>query len=549
MVPPVLLWCMRGRMHSAAAASAHHHPLCARSATCHPGNQSKLYVSYTCKVIVANTHTHTLCSLLTCSQNCVAAHHSCCVQPRHQETQRLPDGDGYLCPQAMRNWLQQALQRDSSALGADKSGCTTPAVPLDSMQGEVLLQVPQAPAAQHPESAAKTAGHVKCCSCHRAYHIGCLPPSLHTVYAAAAAAVAAAAAAVQQQNHQQQLKRPNLASSANGTAAEQLPQASSSAGAGLPPFFCSAACERAAVAAATTAARGVQQVGVLTDGTPLSWQLIHPAAAAAPLAPPGHAAMLLGTGAAPQYSAPQAAVLAAVLRDAHALLRGAAGQMPEVRSLQDALPWLVGGLRQQTEGGLLDLSGMHVAVLWVGATLASAALLRLHGPDMELVLVATQPELQRHRLAATLVACLERFAVLEARATCAWAPALGGRALPRVGASVLPTGWEQSGDDAAADDGKRRQVQPLAYSAPALLGLLSPLAADAAACVASRLKDARLRGTEAAWACRVGYGAAPDLQCWLKLGQLPLLRYSFVPFLTKLLLQLSPVDAAPPEHA
>jgi hypothetical protein len=349
----------------------------------------------------------------------------------------------------------------------------------------------------------------------------------------------------------------------------------------LEPYFCSERCQQVARHMAEQCAKGVVQVDALADGTPVSWQLIQPAAVAAALAPTPAAARgqadasagakaaltaaatltppkagkpssnsaaaaaavgLLGTGIAAGYSQQQAQVLAQALRDVLLLLSQQLGPAWEVRSFQDTLPWIVGGLRHNTPGGMLDLSHFHVAVLWVGSTVASAALLRLHGAAvLELTLAATMPQLQRKRLGRLLVSCIERFALETCGVQQAWMPALGGVVRPSVGLSVLPT-WQREADS-------REGLVLAAGSSLQLLGLtnvkLASEGVEAAGSSSSSDSDGEQgsknaqqqqqqpKDLKACWALQLKYGPAPSVDDWMQLPKHVLLRYSYVPFVTK----------------
>lgn len=313
-----------------------------------------------------------------------------------------------------------------------------------------------------------TAGAIRCCRCQQACHISCLPAALHQQYAGEPA--------------QPSPKPPGKSSKAGRGRKEQeteREQQNHEKQQLVDPYFCSPSCQQIATHLAQRCALGVVQVDALTDGTPVAWQLIQPAAVAAALTAPAAAGAegtikdvaaaqtavagappeavqtgkpapgsagstppvgLLGTGVAAGYSGAQAEVLAQVLRDVLRLLSRQLGAAWEVRTYQDALPWLLGGLRQQTPGGLLDLSHFHVAVLWVGSTLAASSLLRLHGPAvLEVSVAATQEELQHRQLGRMLVACVERFALETCRVSQAWMPALGGAVKPCVGECWQPS--------------------------------------------------------------------------------------------------------------
>jgi hypothetical protein len=244
----------------------------------------------------------------------------------------------------------------------------------------------------------------------------------------------------------------------------------------------------------------------------------------------------LGTGVAPAYTQQQAQVLAQVLRDTQRLMAAQLGPVWEVRTYQHCLPWLLSGLRQPTPGGLLDLSNIHVAVLWIGSTLAAAALVRVHGGEaggvLEVTLVATSPLLQHRRLGRMLVGAVERFAMEACKVKQAWMPALGGVVRPCVGVSVLP-GWER-------EDGVRGRLQLAPGCSTKLLGLdvSSGSSAGGAAAGSSgqAAEDAAQKvpkGVASCWALKLSYGRAANVTDWLQLTTCPLLRYSYVPFVSK----------------
>jgi hypothetical protein len=277
-------------------------------------------------------------------------------------------------------------------------------------------------------------------------------------------------------------------------------------------------------------------------------------------------AALLGTGNAPGYSHAQAVVLLQVLRDAQELMSTQLGPAWEVRAFDDALPWLLSGLRQPMRGGvLLDLSHFHAALLWVGSTLSAAALLRVLGGSeggvLEVSLVASARQLQDLRLGGLLMAAVERFALQHCKVKQAWMPALGGVVRPCVGLSLLPV-WEKA-------HGARERLQPAPGSSTAVLGLRGISPAEAAAraggprrpgwppkhLIAELAAQRVPKGVDACWAGKLGYGKAASLAEWLALTKYPLLRYSYVPFVSKrldaaTLLEMPqfarPVPARPP---
>jgi hypothetical protein len=239
---------------------------------------------------------------------------------------------------------------------------------------------------------------------------------------------------------------------------------------------------------------------------------------------------------APAYTLQQAVVLAQVLRDAQQLMSDQLGPAWEVRTYQHCLPWLLSGLRQPTPGALLDLSHFHVSILWVGSTLAAAALLRVHGSEgggvLEVTLAATTPLLQHRRLGRMLVAAVERFALEGCRVKQAWMPALGGVVKPCVGVSCLP-GWQ-------IDDGVRGRLQLAPGCSTKVLGFDSSSGSSArGAAAGSRgqaAEDAAQKvpkGVASCWALKLSYGRAGNTADWLQLTKCPLLRYSYVPFVSK----------------
>jgi hypothetical protein len=250
---------------------------------------------------------------------------------------------------------------------------------------------------------------------------------------------------------------------------------------------------------------------------------------------PVPATALLGTGIAPAYTQQQAQVLAQVLRDTQQLMAVQLGPVWEVRTYQHCLPWLLSGLRQPTPGGLLDLSNMHVAVLWIGSTLAAAALVRVHGGEagvLEVTLAATSPFLQHRRLGRMLVGAVERFAMESCQVKQVWMPALGGVVRPCVGVSVLP-GWEW-------EDGVRGRLQLAPGCSTKLLGLDVSSGASAGGAAAGSngqaAEDAAQKvpkGVASCWALKLSYGRAANVTDWLQLTKCPLLRYSYVPFVSK----------------
>jgi hypothetical protein len=246
---------------------------------------------------------------------------------------------------------------------------------------------------------------------------------------------------------------------------------------------------------------------------------------------------LLGTGIAPGYSQQQAQVLAQVLRDVLLLLTQQLGPAWEVRSFQDTLPWVVAGLRQNTPGGLLDLSHFHVAVLWVGSTLASAALLRLHGPAvLEVSLAGTLQQLQRKRLGRLLVGCIEQFALETCGVQQAWMPALGGVVKPAVGLSVLPSWQREPGmrDGLVLAPGNSLQLLGLDEVRPSSEGVeTAGSSSDSDGEQGHAQQQQQPKDLKACWALQLKYGPAPSVDDWMQLPKHMLLRYSYVPFVTK----------------
>jgi hypothetical protein len=450
--------------------------------------------------------------------------------------------------------------------------------------------------------------YIRCCCCQRACHIKCLPLEQQQLMAASQAATrqdstdrdqAKAGRGAKRLRSPRGKKQP----SKQQQEEEQQQEAQERLSRPVPPFFCSPGCKQTATALAQRCALGAVQLDALPDGTPICWQLIQPAAVAAALAagaaapasnadadaaadtaadttaeapaaadaagqsaaeartaladafagadpPPAPvpASALLGTGTGPAYTQQQAHVLAQVLRDAQHLLAVQLGPVWEVRTFQHCLPWLLSGLRQPTPGGLLDLSHMHLAVLWVGSTLAAAALLRVHGGEgggvLEVTLAGTTPQLQHRRLGRLLVGTVERFAMDACRVKQAWMPALGGVVKPCVGVSLLP-GWERP-------DRVRGRLQLAPGCSTKLLGLnISAGSNPGAAAAASRGQAAEEaaqkvpKGVASCWALKLQFGRAANVTDWLQLTKCPLLRYSYVPFVSK---RLEPQTMLPMPH-
>ena len=246
-------------------------------------------------------------------------------------------------------------------------------------------------------------------------------------------------------------------------------------------WMCSEVCKGVSMQLARQCAQGLVQVDELAEGTPVSWQLICPAAVAmgvagdgeegqqqlgqkeeqqqkseghdqqqqvaeagadteeaaaggerhAPAAAPADCAVICSLGHVPGYTAAQAQVLGQVLRDVQVLFRQQLGRVVDVRTRQDVLPWLLSGLMLEgvwgtkeaaaagagggdssaSGSGEMDLSNMHVAVLWVGSSLVAAALVRVFGKGvMEVPLMATLGGLHGKQLGGLLGKCLEGFA-------------------------------------------------------------------------------------------------------------------------------------------
>lgn len=448
--------------------------------------------------------------------------------------------------------------------------------------------------------------YIRCCCCQRACHIKCLPEEQQQLLAASWAATRQDSTDRDQAKAGRGAKRlrsPRGKKQQGKQEEEQQQDEQERLSWPVPPFFCSPGCKQTATALAQCCTLGAVQLDALPDGTPICWQLIQPAAVAAALAasaaalpsnaaagpaPDGAADMtveapvaadaagqsaaearsaladafagadpppapvpasaLLGTGIAPAYTQQQAHVLAQVLRDAQHLLAVQLGPVWEVRTFQHCLPWLLSGLRQPTPGGLLDLSHMHLAVLWVGSTLAAAALLRVHGGEgggvLEVTLAGTTPQLQHRRLGRMLVGTVERFAMDACKVKQAWMPALGGVVKPCVGVSLLP-GWERP-------DGERGRLQLAPGCSTKLLGLDvsagSNLGAAAAASRGQAAEEAAQKvpkGVASCWALKLQFGRAANVTDWLRLTKCPLLRYSYVPFVSK---RLEPQTMLPMPH-
>jgi len=447
-----------------------------------------------------------------------------------------------------------------------------------------------APAGDSSSVSADT--YIRCSCCQRSCHVTCLPAEQQQHLAAWAAAPPDSGGRDQNARSSRRIRSPRgqkkqqQAKQAASELEQQQQEEYQRLCRPVQPYFCSPGCKQTATELARQCARGVIQLEALADGTPVCWQLIQPAAvaaalaaAAAPAAQPDSSSTpatadaaaapasvgearealagafagaappvaplpvsaLLGTGVAPGYSQQQAEVLCQVLRDAQVLLSQQLGPVWEVRTYQQTLPWLLSGLRQPTPGGLLDLSHVHVAVLWVGSTLAAAALLRVHGGEggvLEVTLAATSQQLQHRQLGRMLVGAVERFGMEACGVKQAWMPALGGVVKPCVGVSLLP-GWER-------EDGVRGRMQLAPGCSLKLLGLDSSsgssLGGTAAAGAAGRRRARQAaedaaqkvpKGVAACWALKLSYGRAANVTDWLQLTTCPLLRYSYVPFVSK----------------
>lgn len=433
--------------------------------------------------------------------------------------------------------------------------------------------------------------YIRCSCCQRGCHIKCLPQEQQQQLAAWAAAPQDSTLSDRDQNKgtprgSKRIRSPRgkKQQSKQEQEQQQQQQEQERLNRPVPPYLCSPGCKQTAAELAKRCAAGAVQLDALPDGTPICWQLLQPAAVAAALAAAPHtpaaaadmstdlaaacaaaaaqelaaearstlgdtfagavpppapvpAASLLGTGIAPVYTQQQAHVLAQVLRDTQQLMAVQLGPVWEVRTYQHCLPWLLSGLRQPTPGGgLLDLSNMHVAVLWIGSTLAAAALVRVHGGEaggvLEVMLAATSPLLQHRRLGRMLVGAVERFAMESCKVKQAWMPALGGVVRPCVGVSVLP-GWER-------EDGVRGRLQLAPGCSAKLLGLDVSSGSSAGGAAAGSngqaAEDAAQKvpkGVASCWALKLSYGRAANVTDWLQLTKCPLLRYSYVPFVSK----------------
>lgn len=164
---------------------------------------------------------------------------------------------------------------------------------------------------------------------------------------------------------------------------------------------------------AAVCSTGVMPCGQMTHATAISWQLIRGAAVADPKGCKGYA---------PRYSTSQKGRLRQVLFAARHILQDCFGKLEDSRTGQDLIPWMLQG--KVIGNGILDFSGMHLAVLSVEGIIASVALVRAFGPDMaEVPLLATRHELQGNALAPALLHSIEA-ALLQAGVKAVIMPAL-----------------------------------------------------------------------------------------------------------------------------
>ncbi len=269
------------------------------------------------------------------------------------------------------------------------------------------------------------------------------------------------------------------------------------------------------------------QVESLADGTPVCWQLLQPAAAptpppaspadtpqpaaqpptqhttpaAAAVAAPAAAPLQCSSAHAPGYPASELPALAQVLEDAEALLAAELGPVPDVRTLQDVLPWIVAGRKTQARGGEVDLSNTHLVLLWVGVTLAGVAVMLCFGKAVvEVPLMAVAKALQRRHLGHLLARCVEQVAVsvgVEAGVV----PLLSDAVRPTVGVSVVPPF-----EGASAP---REPLQPDAVPSFAVSVLEAAAAERASAPAKSALAAPAAAPDEAAAAAKLLNGDAP----------------------------------------
>jgi hypothetical protein len=327
---------------------------------------------------------------------------------------------------------------------------------------------------------------------------------------------------------------------------------------------------------AAMCARGARHVSTLADGTPVCFQLVHPSAVFAPeerlvreeeqaaAAADGASAPTattttattrccypLGTSsaaAAPRYSRAQRAVLAGVLRDARALLSAQLGPVTDVRTFDDVLPWMVAGVRvppppsppsSALGRSLFDASAHHVAVLWAGGTLVSAAVVRFLGTSLvETSMIATARAASGRRLGRTLMRCIER-AAREAGVGTAVLPAIGRSSdqgpTVRHSVGVYATApWPEAPDSRGAlpvPGRAQRAVEVVAgggagEAAPSMGSATDPLPADERALVEESYKPI--------WGAILGYGVATGNAAWFLANFQGLLRVAHVPWMQRL---------------
>lgn len=289
------------------------------------------------------------------------------------------------------------------------------------------------------------------------------------------------------------------------------------------PWLCSDSCRTISRHLAQLCSQGMMQVDALSDGTPVSWQLIQPAAVAL-ASQPYHAGAAqdrqygCSTAHAPGYSAHDAALLKQVLADAGSILFRQLGPVHDVRTWQDTLPWLLSGLRRKTPGGLVDVSNTHVAVLWVGATVVSVSVVRVFGKGMyEVLLSATAPGLQGKQLGKLLARCVEQ----SLRSVNVGFSAMAAVIRPAVGISLVPP-FEDA---------------PTPHDPLDVDLLVKPEdvvnVADNTASGSGQLLLKTTIGTFVrSWAITLGYHLAGGAECD-QLARYPLRRYSYVGYLVK----------------
>lgn len=142
---------------------------------------------------------------------------------------------------------------------------------------------------------------------------------------------------------------------------------------------------------------GAIEIYSLVDGTTISFELIHCAAAAKEKC----------FGFAPNYSKKQRKRLRTVLSAAYYILHvGYGGKISDSRTGADILPWMMRGRR--LANGSVDFSNFYVGVLYANGTVVSAACLRkLDRGIAEIPVLATRPELRTNALAENLLGQIE----------------------------------------------------------------------------------------------------------------------------------------------